>query len=107
MLPLPVRVELGAIAKKEYSAFGKAPGMEPHHQIFCVIIRTPVGGGGSYHCAKMQSVYYIAPVDGARLGLVVLCSGKKESPPHGKILILNFSTKGKYATDLLISKVLV
>ena len=34
MLPLRVRVDLGAIVVKEYSAFLKAPALlEPHHQI--------------------------------------------------------------------------
>ena len=33
MLPLWLRVDLGAIAIKRYSIFLKAPGLEPHHQI--------------------------------------------------------------------------
>ena len=44
MLPVRVRVELGAIAMKEYSAFPKVPGLEPHHRIFSFISRTLVWG---------------------------------------------------------------
>ncbi len=34
VLPLSVRVDLGAMAMKEYSAFSKAQTLlEPHHQI--------------------------------------------------------------------------
>ena len=45
MLPLRARVDLGAMAIKGYSAFPKAPALlEPHHQIFSVIIRTLMGG---------------------------------------------------------------
>ena len=34
VLPLRARVDLGAMATKEYSAFPKAPALlEPHHQI--------------------------------------------------------------------------
>ena len=48
MLPLWARVDLGAMAMKEYFAFPKAPTFqEPHHQIvYCHIqnIRCGVGG---------------------------------------------------------------
>ena len=47
MLPLRSRVDLGAMAMKACSTFPKAPAsLEPHHQIFSVIYRTLVGGGG-------------------------------------------------------------
>ena len=37
----PARVDLGAMAMKEYSAFTKAPALlEPHQQMFSVISRT-------------------------------------------------------------------
>ena len=57
MLPLQVRVGLGAMAMKEYSIFPKAPGLEPHHQI--------VVGGEFYPSAEMQSVYSTVPADWA------------------------------------------
>ena len=60
MLPLQARVDLGVMAMKKYSAFPKTPTLlQPHHQI--VILRT-LTGGGSYHSAKMQSVYSAAQI---------------------------------------------
>ena len=48
MLPPRVRVDLGAIAMKEYSTFPRAPALlKPQHQIFSVISMTLVRGGGS------------------------------------------------------------
>ena len=43
MLPLRVRVDLGAMAMKRYSAFPKAPALlKPHHQLSSVICWTLV-----------------------------------------------------------------
>ena len=59
MLPLRARVDLRAMAMKEYSAFPKAPAsLEPHHQIR-VISRSLVGEG-FYPSTKKQSVYSTA-----------------------------------------------
>ena len=33
VLPLRIKVDLGATAMKVYSPFPKAPGLKPHHQI--------------------------------------------------------------------------
>ena len=45
MLPLRVRVDLGAMAGKGYSAFPKPPALlKPHIKLFSVISRTFVGG---------------------------------------------------------------
>ena len=66
MLPRWARVDLGAMAMKGYSAFPKAPALlESHHEIFSVISRTLVGGGGAYPSAEKQSVYSTAPADWA------------------------------------------
>ena len=61
MLPLRVRVDLGAMAMKGCAAFPKAPALlEPYHQIFCLISKTLLRRV-SYPSAEMQSVYSIAP----------------------------------------------
>ena len=66
MLPLRARVDLGAMAMKEYSAFPKAPALlEPHHQIVSCHIQDTLYGGGSYPSAEVQSVYSTAPADWA------------------------------------------
>ena len=45
MLSLQGRVDLEAMALKEYSAFPKAPTLlKPHYQIACVMSRTLIGG---------------------------------------------------------------
>ena len=65
VLPLQMRVNLGAMAIKGYSAFPKAQ----HYwsltiRLINVISRTLIwwGGGGSYPSAEMQLVYSTAPV---------------------------------------------
>ena len=66
MLPLRARVNLGAMAMKECSAFPKAPALlEPHHQIGkCHIQNTH--GGKSYSSSEKQSVYCKAPANWAK-----------------------------------------
>ena len=76
MLPRRVRVDLGAMAMKECSAFPKAPAsLEPHHQI--VLCHIPdTRWGGSYPSAEVQSVYSTSPADWAiywRLYRLVSC----------------------------------
>ena len=43
VLPLWSRVDLWEIAMKRYFPFPKAPGLDPHHQLFNVISRTFIG----------------------------------------------------------------
>ena len=63
MLPLRVKMDLGAMAMKGYSIFPKCPRLLPHYQIVLCHIRTLVEG--SYPSAGMQSVYSKAPADWA------------------------------------------
>ena len=65
MLPLWVRVDLGVMPMKEYSALPKAPALlKPHYQI--VLCHTQdTQRRGSYPFAEMQSVYSTAPADWA------------------------------------------
>ena len=66
MLLLQVRVDLRAMAIKEYSTFPKPLGLEPHHQI--VLVSHPghlLKWGGLTHSAEMQSVYSKAADDWA------------------------------------------
>ena len=57
---------IGAMAMKGHLAFPKAPALlKSHHQLFSVINRTLVGGGGSYPSAEVQSVYSTAASDWA------------------------------------------
>ena len=67
MLPLRIRVDLGAMAMKGYSVFPKTPALlEPHYDIVInVIIGTLVGGLGSYLSIEKQSVYSTTPADWA------------------------------------------
>ena len=58
-----VRVDLGVMAKKRYSASPKTPGLEPEHQ--SVYIQS-THWWGSYLSAEMQSVYPTAPADCAK-----------------------------------------
>ena len=58
MLSLRVRVELGVTAKKRYSTFPKAPGLEHYHQMqFSVISRTLVSKGSPF-CRGIVGVFY-------------------------------------------------
>ena len=64
VLPLRARVDEGAMAIKEYSAFPKAPLLlEPHHQIVKCHIHDTRCGWGSYPSLKKQSVYFTASPD--------------------------------------------
>ena len=64
VLPLQARVDLGVMVMKGYSMFFKAPGLEPHHQMFSVILRTlVVWGGDGYLSEEVQLAYSIAPVN--------------------------------------------
>ena len=64
VLPLQVRVDLGARAIKRYSIFPKTPRLEPHHQDLCRGVRLLCCGvEESYPSAEMQSVNSIAPAD--------------------------------------------
>ena len=66
MLPFQARVDLGAMAMKGYSAFLKVPELlETHIRLLSVIYRTLMGGGESYPCAEVLSMYFTAPVDWA------------------------------------------
>ena len=69
VLPLRVRVDLGAMAMKAYSTFPKAPALlELHSQIgLCHIQDTR--WWGSYPSAEMHSVYSIAIGDWAEITL--------------------------------------
>ena len=60
MLPLWVRVQLGAMAIKCYSTFPGVPELEPHYQIGQCHIWTLLGWRGSYVSAEMQSIYFTA-----------------------------------------------
>ena len=61
VLPLRARVDMGAMAMKEYSAFSKALVLlEPHYQI---VLDTH--GRGSYPSTEKQSAYSTAPADRA------------------------------------------
>ena len=65
MLPLRARVDLGAMARKGYSAFPKAPALLAlHHQIVYLIYR--ILFGESYPSAEMQ-LYSTAPGNGLTL----------------------------------------
>ena len=60
MLPLRVRMDLGAVAIKGYPVFPKAPALrKPHHQLFDVI--TGHSFEESYPSTQMQSMYSAAP----------------------------------------------
>ena len=61
MLPLWVRVDLGAMTMKGYSTLQN---WSQTNRFFIVISRTLVGGEGSYLLAEMQSVYSTAPPTG-------------------------------------------
>ena len=67
MLPLRVRVDLGAIAMKGYSAFPNAPALlEPHHQIIYYHIQNTRWRWWDLTPSEvMQSVCSIAPADGS------------------------------------------
>ena len=63
MLPLRAIVDLGVMAVNGYSAFPKVSVLlESHHQIFCFISRTLVGGR-SNTSAEMLSVYSTSSAD--------------------------------------------
>ena len=62
VLPLWVRLDLGAMAMKGYSTFPKAPTLlEPHHQIVLDMTLNNHWGGVLTPSAEMQLVYSIAP----------------------------------------------
>ena len=62
MLPLRVRVDLGAMAMKGYSTFPKTPALlESLIRVFSIISRTFVGR--SYSSTEMQSMYSLARAD--------------------------------------------
>ena len=63
-LPLQVRVDLGAMTMKGYTAFPKTPELELHYQIFFFSF---VGVGGVYSSAEIQSVYFTVLVNWARI----------------------------------------
>ena len=57
VLPLRLGMDLGAMTKKGYSAFCKAPRLEPHHQIVYCHIQDPYWG--VFHlCRDAVSVFY-------------------------------------------------
>ena len=59
--PLPDRLDLGAMARKEYFAFAKVSALlEPQIRLLIVISRTL--GGVFYHSAELESVYSTAPI---------------------------------------------
>ena len=61
-----VRLDMGVMSMKEYSAFPKAPALlEPHHQIVLGHIQDTCWRWGSYPSAEKQSVYSTAPADWA------------------------------------------
>ena len=65
MLPLQVRVDLGAMVMRGYSIFPKAPALlEPHHQIVYRHMRDTCWWG-SYPSAEKQPVYSTALTDWA------------------------------------------
>ena len=64
MLRLEARVDLGALAMKEYSAFLKAPALlEPHQRIALCHKQDTRSGEGSYSSTEKQSVYSTVPAD--------------------------------------------
>ena len=61
------RVEVGAMAMKEYFAFPIATALlKPNHQIVWCHIRTLVVGLGGYPFVEKQLLYSAAPADWAR-----------------------------------------
>ena len=57
-LPLWIRVNLCAMAMKEYSTLPKTPGQEPHHQMQFNFISKTLVGGGSIFCWCTVAVFY-------------------------------------------------
>ena len=86
VLPLRVRVDLGEMAIKGYSAFSKAPALlEPHHQIvWCH--NQDTRWGGSYPSTEKQSVYSTAPADWAIILFISLEFGGM-SPFQGGMIV--------------------
>ena len=74
MLRLRARVDLEAMALKEYSAFPKAPALLVPHRLLSVISKTLVGRA-SYHSAEMQLVYSTAQADWS---IVCVCVRERE-----------------------------
>ena len=72
MLPLRVRVDLGAMAMNGYSTFPKSPSLAMRW--FNVIYRTLVDKEGSYPSAEMQLVYSTVSTDWAKRILSYLSS---------------------------------
>ena len=67
MIPLWVRVDVGAMAMKEYSAFPKAPILlESHHQIVWCHIQDTDYEGVLLLCRDAICLYNKAPADWAR-----------------------------------------
>ena len=71
MLPFQVRVELGEMAMNGYSAFPKAPGMEPHDQIM-VIYRTLIGVGVLTLLQRCNQCILQLPLTGLFLSFLLL-----------------------------------
>ena len=63
MLPLRARVDLRAMAMKEYTAFPKAPASLEPTPSDCLVSYPEHSLGESYPSSEMLSVYSTVPVD--------------------------------------------